>query len=111
MPKDARDIDLAYEAVTCLTSAESQQTMMMGSGHGATRSAVYEAEEVKSSVASADVMLAAVMTGVNVPSTPYWQRVRVALRDTWQPITGVSPSTTPAESQRAVTDLVAGGLR
>ena len=111
VPKDARDPDLAYEAVTCLTSAESQQAMMIGSGHGATRSAVYEAEEVKSAIASIEVTLEAVTSGVNVPSTPYWQRVRVALRDTWLPITGVSPSTTPAESQRAVTDLVAGGLR
>ena len=111
VPKDAGDPDLAYEAITCLTSAESQQTMMMGSGHGATRSAVYEADEVTSTVASADATLDALTSGVNAPSTPYWQRVRVALRDTWLPITGVSPSTTPAESQRAVTDLVAGGLR
>jgi multiple sugar transport system substrate-binding protein len=111
VPKDARDTDLALEAVTCLTSEESQQTMMIGSGHGATRSAVYEVDEVKSAIAASGVMLKAVETGINVPSTPYWQRVRVALRDTWLPISGVSPSTTPADSQRAVTDLVAGGLR
>ena len=111
VPKDAADTDLAYEAVSCLTSAESQQTMMIGSGHGATRSAVYEADEVKSAISSSGVTLKAVASGVNVPSTPYWQRVRVALRDTWLPITGVSPSTTPEESQRAVTDLVGGGLR
>ena len=36
VPEDAGDPDLAYEAVTCLTSADSQQTMMIGSGHGAT---------------------------------------------------------------------------
>ena len=111
VPKDGHDPDLALEAVTCLTSAESQQTMMIGSGHGATRSSVYEAEEVKSAIASSAITLKAVESGVNVPSTPYWQRVRVALRDTWLPISGVSPSTTPAESQQAVTDLVAGGMR
>ena len=111
VPKDARDTDLAFEAVTCLASEESQQTMMTESGHGATRSAVYEVDEVKSAIAASGVTLEAIETGVNVPSTPYWQRVRVALRDTWLPISGVSPSTTPADSQRAVTDLVAGGLR
>lgn len=111
VPEDARDTDLAFEAVTCLTSEESQQTMMVGSGHGATRSAVYEVDEVKSAIAASAVTLEAIETGVNVPSTAYWQRVRVALRDTWLPISGVSPSTTPADSQRAVTDLVAGGLR
>jgi multiple sugar transport system substrate-binding protein len=111
VPEDARDTDLAFEAVTCLASEESQQTMMIRSGHGATRSAVYEVEEVKSAIASSGVMLEAIETGINVPSTPYWQRVREALRDTWLPISGVGPSTTPADSQRAVTDLVAGGLR
>jgi len=111
VPEDASDPDLAYEAVSCLTSAESQQTMMIGSGHGATRSAVYEADEVKSAITSSKVMLEAVSSGINVPSTPYWQRVREALRDTWLPITGVDPSTTPEDSQRAVIDLVGGGLR
>ena len=111
VPEDGADPDLAYEAVSCLTSTDSQQTMMIGSGHGATRSAVYEADEVKSAIMSSNVTLEAVSSGVNVPSTPYWQRVRAALRDTWLPITGVSPSTTPEDSQRAVTDLVGGGLR
>ena len=110
VPKAAADTDLAFEAVTCLTSAESQQQMMAGSGHGATRAAVYEAEEVKTAIASSEVMLDAVASGVNVPSTPYWQRVRMALDDTWGPIGSVSPSTTPAESQRAVQTRVAGGL-
>jgi len=111
VPKEARDTDLAYQAVSCLTSTDSQRAMMVGSGHGATRSGVYESGEVKSAFSSSEVALKAVSSGVNVPSTPYWQRVRAALRDTWLPITGVSPSTTPEDSQRAVTDLVGGGLR
>ena len=111
VPKDASDTDLAYQAVSCLTSTDSQRTMMVGSGHGATRSGVYESGEVKSAIKSSEATLKAVSSGVNVPSTPYWQRVRAALRDTWLPITGVSPSTTPEDSQRAVTDLVGGGLR
>jgi multiple sugar transport system substrate-binding protein len=111
VPKEARDTDLAYKAVSCLTSTDSQRAMMVGSGHGATRSGVYESGEVKSAFSSSEVALKAVSSGVNVPSTPYWQRVRAALRDTWLPITGVSPSTTPEDSQRAVTDLVGGGLR
>lgn len=109
--EDAADPALAYDAVSCLASAESQQKMMIGSGHGATRKSVYEADEVKEAIAPSGVALDAVESGLNVPSTPYWQRVRAALRDTWLPITGVSPSTTPEESQRAVTNLVGGGLR
>ncbi|MGI9084174.1 MAG: extracellular solute-binding protein [Aeromicrobium sp.] len=111
VPKDAPDPGLAFEAVACLTSAESQQQMMIGSGHGSTRAASYEVDEVKSALSSSELALKAVGSGVNVPSTPYWHRVRTGLRDTWTPISSVSPSTTPDESQRAVADLVGGGLR
>ncbi len=107
----AADPDRAFAAVRCLTSKDSQQQLMIDSGHGAARSDVYELEEVKSALATSEVALKAVTTGVNVPSTPYWQRVRVGLRDTWTPISRVSPSTTPTESQLAVADLVGGGLR
>ena len=110
VPQDAEDTALAYEAVSCLTSVESQQRMMAESGHGATRAAVYEADEVKAAIAASGVMLEAVTSGVNVPSTPYWQRVRLGLGETWAPIGAVSPSTTPAESQRVVQARVAGGL-
>jgi multiple sugar transport system substrate-binding protein len=111
VPADAPDPGLAYRAVECLTSETSQKQMMTGSGHGAAREAVYKSEDVKKALASSDIALKAVSSGANVPSTPYWQRVRAALRDTWMPLTSVSPSTTPAESARAVTDLVAGGVR
>lgn len=111
VPESAAAPARSYEAIACLTSTDSQQKMMIGSGHGATKSSIYEQQEIKSTIVSSEVALAAVNSGVNVPSTPYWQRVRTALRDTWLPITGVSPSTTPAESQQAVLDLVGGGLR
>ena len=110
VPKASDATSLAFEAVTCLTTTEQQQAMMVGSGHGAARAAVYEAEEVKTAVRAAETMLEAATTGVTVPSTPYWQRVRAGIEETWSPIGAVSPSTTPAESHRAVTARVAGGL-
>ena len=111
VPKDAADVDRAFEAVVCLTSEVSQQQLMIGSGHGAARADVYKAEDVKTALPSSEVALKAVASGVNVPATPYWQRVRAGLRDTWTPISRVSPSTTPDESQVAIADLVGGGLR
>jgi multiple sugar transport system substrate-binding protein len=111
VPENATDVDTAFEAVVCLTSKESQQQMMIGSGHGAARTDVYESEDVKSALPSSEVALKALENGVNVPRTPYWQRVRAGLRDTWTPISRVSPSTTPDESQLAIADLVGGGLR
>ena len=110
VPKAGRNPDVAYAAVTCLTSEDSQREMMIGSGHGAARESVYEDAAVKEALPAEDVALQAVATGANVPSTPYWQRVRAALRDSWTPLTSVSPATTPSESAKAVRDRVAGGL-
>jgi multiple sugar transport system substrate-binding protein len=111
VPKSAPDTRRSFQAVSCLASKDSQQQMMIGSGHGAALASVHTASEVKTALPSDEIALKASATGVNVPITPYWQRVRAALRDTWTPITNVSPATTPAESGRAIKDLVAGGLR
>ncbi|MEH3033511.1 MAG: ABC transporter permease subunit [Aeromicrobium erythreum] len=43
----------------------------------------------------ADVAKAAVESGTTLPATPYWERVRTALADTWSPVRDVSVSGTP----------------
>ena len=110
VPKDSANAALAHEAVACLTSADSQQQMMIGSGHGAT-----SAESTRPRRSRARCPRARSRSGdgagVNVPATPYWQRVRAGSATHGQPISGVSPSTTPDESQLVIADLVGGGLR
>lgn len=111
VPTDAPDAGPAFTAIECLTSAESQLTMMLGSGHASVRPSTLATREVQAAFPNASVIQSAIATGVTAPPTPYWQRVRAGLRDTWLPVTSVSPTTTPKDSQRVVSDLVSGGLR
>jgi multiple sugar transport system substrate-binding protein len=111
VPTHAANPDAAFDAIECLTSAESQSTMMLASGHAAVRPSTLASREAQAAFPNSQVIQSAIATGVTAPATPYWQRVRTGLRDTWLPITSVSPTTTPKDSQRAVADLVSGGLR
>jgi multiple sugar transport system substrate-binding protein len=111
VPADAPDPEAAFDAIECLTSAEAQLTMMLGSGHASVRPATLASREVQAAFPNAAVVQAAIASGVTAPATPYWQRVRAGLRDTWLPVTSVSPTSTPKDSQRVVKDLVSGGLR
>lgn len=101
---------LSYEAITCLTSDTSMRQIMLDSGHSAARSTTYDDPDVQEGYPLADVTQTAVQTGAGVPSTPYWPRVRSALEETWSPPEDVSVGTTPATSERAVRDVVAGRL-
>lgn len=101
----------AFAAVRCLTSESAETEAMRNSGRGAARTSVYTRTPVTKAVPHADVLLKAARTGVNVPSTPHWHLAEAGLRMTWTPLSSVKPAVTPKQSQQAVTDLVAGGLR
>lgn len=111
VPDDSADQKAAFQAIACLTSAESQAEVMRNSGRGAARTSVYQQSAVKRAVPYADLLLSAAREGVNVPSTPYWHLAERAIRDTWTPLTSVAANNTPESSAAAVADLVAGGLQ
>jgi multiple sugar transport system substrate-binding protein len=110
VPLFARHSALSWDAISCLTSDASMREIMTGSGHSAARASLYEDEDVVAGYPLADVTEPAVRSGVAVPVTPYWSRVREALVDTWTPAQDVDPTTTPQRSERAVADAVAGRL-
>ncbi len=109
VPLYARDTTLSYDAVACLTSADSLATLMTSSGHSAARTSVYDAQDVAAGYPLADVTRPSLENAVTLPQTPYWPRVREALQKTWTPISSVG-SSTPERSQRAVETAVGGGL-
>lgn len=101
--------DLAFDAIECLTSQDTQQQVMITSGHASARPSVLESDEV-----AADYpMLTAVRDGLDVghaPSkTPYWSTVAAAIEQTWSPLSQVSRRT-PARSEEQVRERLAGGL-
>lgn len=109
VPLYAPDTSLSYDAIACLTSADSLAALMTGSGHSAARVTTYDAQDVVAGYPLADVTRPALETAVALPQTPYWMRARAALVKSWTPISQVGAST-PELSQRAVRDAVGGGL-
>lgn len=110
VPLYAARTDLSYDAIRCLTSNASQRTLMLESGHGPARSTLYADEDVVAGYPLADVTEPSVRSAVTVPATPYWARVRSALLSAWEPLDAIDPRSTPAASEDAVVDAVAGRL-
>lgn len=111
VPLYARHTQQSYDAISCLQSDESLARLMTSAGHASAKASTFASSTVQAGYPLGPVVKAAVTSGVALPSTPYWQRARVALDDTWLPVGDVSTTTTPARSQRAVRTLVGGELR
>lgn len=111
VPAVSRNREAAFRAITCLSSADIQATIMRNSGRGAAQTSAYSVVDVREALPYADMLLDAAREGVNVPATPYWHLAEKAIRQTWTPLSSVAANTTPKQSAAAVSELVSGGLR
>ena len=110
VPLYARHSQQSYDAISCLQSDASLEQLMTSSGHASAKSSTFDAASVKAGYPLLDVVRKAVATARALPSTPYWQRVRAGLDETWLPVSSVTVAKTPARSQRTVRALVRGEL-
>ncbi len=110
VPLYASHSDLSYRAISCLTSASSMRSVMMRSGHSASRLTTYDDPTVKTTYPMAAVTRAAVTSGQSVPITPYWQLIRTGIDDSWTPLKDVKAASTPEHSQNVVRAELAGKL-
>lgn len=108
--RDAEDASAAADLISCLIAPEQQRDLVIESGHGAARPAVYDDKDVQEKSATAALVQEALTTAQPVQPTPYWNAIRRAIDRTWQPIDGVTASTTPQESQREITAALRGEL-
>lgn len=110
VPRSSDQRKRAFDAVRCLSSAESQQKLMVNAGVGAAREAAYLEANVSKAMPFASKLLDAARAAQVPPSSPYWHDVTRAIDATWSPLSGVRASTTPAKSDAAITRAVGGGL-
>lgn len=100
---------LAFDAIGCLTDTPHLVSLMTSSGHSAARRDLHDQTQVRTNYPFAPLARAAIESGVIEPSTPLWHLVRRGIDQTWRPLEDVATGSTPAESDRRVTDLIAGG--
>ncbi len=110
VPLYAPHSDLSYQAISCLTSPTALTSIMASAGHSASRLTTYDDPAVKRSYPMAAVTRPAVMSGVTLPVTPYWQVAEAALDDSLLPLRDFSQDTTLERSQQDVRAAIAGEL-
>ncbi|GAA3514720.1 ABC transporter substrate-binding protein [Aeromicrobium panaciterrae] len=110
VPLYAPHSDLSYQAITCLTAEPVMLALMSSAGHSSSRLTTYDDPTLGTTYPMAAVAKAAVTTGEAVPRTPYWNLVRTAIDESWQPLATVTVDDTPKDSQRIVTARLRGEL-
>ena len=102
---DAKDV--VWDAVACLTSAESQKTYMLGTGNPAARTEVYDDPEVHEQFPMADQIRDSLANSGPRPQTQYYGDVSSGIQRVYSPPGSVDPESTPEEA----TDLLQAVLR
>lgn len=105
VPQSAPHSTESFEAIECLTSAESMAEMMTSSGHSPASKAAYEA--AGDNYPWADVTRKAVENSETIPSTAYWHSVHDGIEDTWMPLSDINAST-PSASTKRIEQLMSG---
>jgi multiple sugar transport system substrate-binding protein len=98
----SKNLDLAQEAATCITSPENQKAYMLDSGNPAARTAVYADAEVLAAFPMAPLIAASLEAAVPRPLTPYYQDVSAALQNTFHPPAAVVPGETGKRAQELI---------
>jgi multiple sugar transport system substrate-binding protein len=111
VPAHATDRAQAFDAIECLTSPASLQSLATGSQHTPSRVGVLDDPAVARAFRSVDVARAASATGVTVPATSSWTNIVDALDETWLPVADVTQDRTPRTSQAEVEAAVTGAVR
>lgn len=110
VPQTARSTARSFAAIGCLTAPEQLKTLAIDAQQTVAQPKTYSDAQVRAAFPQAKVAGEALMSGVVVPSTPYWFQVMRALDETWRPIAGVTQDATPTASQAAVEAAVRGTL-
>jgi multiple sugar transport system substrate-binding protein len=98
--------DFAVDAVTCLTTTESQTEYMLAEGNPGSRSAVFDDPQIREQFPMASLIRDSIDEATPRPLTPFYTDVSGAIQRTWHPPSSVNPNTTP----EAADNLIVGVL-
>ncbi len=102
--------DTALEAISCLTAAPAQATLVAGTGRLPTLTEALGSTEVAEALGDdVQVVAEALAEGIAEPVSPDLHLLTAAIEATWEPVTDVRPDT-PVDSSREARRLLDGGL-
>ncbi len=100
--------DLSWDAISCITSEESQKTYMLGTGNPAADTAVYDDPEIKKVFPMAALIRESLEAGGPRPQTQYYGDVSSGIQRVYSPPGAVDPDTTPRRAERLLQDVLKG---
>ncbi len=100
--------DASWEAVSCLTSKESQKTYMLGTGNPAARESVYDEVEIKKEFPMAKEIRDSLANSGPRPQTQYYGDVSSGIQRVYSPPGAVDPETTPKRATTLLQDVLKG---
>lgn len=100
--------EAAWEAVSCLTSQESQKAYMLGTGNPAARKAVYDDPEIKKDFPMASLIRESLDASGPRPLTQYYGDVSSGIQREYSPPGSVDPSSTPQQATSLLQDVLKG---
>ena len=98
--------DLAFQAITCLTTPAVEKQNLLLSGNPVSNGSVYDDPEVQAKFPMAILMRDSINAAGPRPVTPYYGDVSAAIQRTWHPETSLDPNKAPARSAELIRDVL-----
>lgn len=102
------DKEAAWDAVTCLTSVESQTTYMLGTGNPAAHTDVYDDPEIREAFPMADQIRSSLADSGPRPLTQYYGDVSSGIQRVYSPPGSVGPDETPQRAESLLQAVLKG---
>lgn len=99
--------ELAYEAVTCITSPENQSYYFATNGNPPAAESAYDAPEVQEAYPMAGLIRESLNQAKPRPQTPFYNEVSSGIQQQWTPINQVDENT-PKATQDFIGDVLRG---
>lgn len=99
--------EAAWEAITCITTEENQQTYMLGTGNPAARKAVYDDPAIRKEFPMASLIRESLDAGGPRPKTQYYGDLSTALYKEFSPPNEVTEAT-PAAATNFILEVLKG---
>ena len=98
----------AWDAISCITSEESQKTYMLGTGNPAADEAVYDDPEIKKVFPMAPLIRESLNAGGPRPQTQYYGDVSSGIQRVYSPPGSVKPDRTPQQATSLLQSVLKG---
>lgn len=103
----SRHPDLAYDAISCITSPANQAYYFVSNGNPPADKKAYDDPAVRAKYPMADVIRQSLELAKSRPQTPYYNEVSTSIQQRWTPLSSVTADT-PKQTQDFILAVLKG---